>query len=98
MEFYKELDYNNGVVVLDIWADWCGPCSYMGPLIEKFAEENRGEVTVLKMNVDKNMGFAQEMNVMDIPTMFVIKGGNIVDSIVGQTPYETLSKKILSHL
>jgi thioredoxin 1 len=69
----------------------------MAPVLDKLQISNLEELTVLKMNVDKNMGFAQELNIMDIPTILVLKDGNIVDTIVGQMPYEELAAKVATH-
>ncbi|HEY6736576.1 MAG TPA: thioredoxin [Candidatus Saccharimonadia bacterium] len=77
-------------VLVDFWASWCGPCIAMEPTIEAVAKEFDGKVTVAKLNVDENPDIANQFGVQGIPTMFVFKGGQPVERIVGLTPKDKL--------
>jgi thioredoxin 1 len=81
-------------VLLDFWATWCGPCRATKPMIEKIAEEMKGKIKVVTIDVDKNPKGANQFNVMSIPTMFIVKDGQIKAQIVGAPSEETLRKKI----
>jgi thioredoxin 1 len=77
-------------VLVDFWASWCGPCIAMEPTIEAVAKEYKGKVVVAKLNVDENPDVAQQFGVMSIPTMFVFKGGQPVERLVGLTSKDKL--------
>ena len=72
-----------GVLVVDFWAVWCGPCRMLAPIFEQVAESLGGEATLGKLNIDDNMPVAQKYSVMSIPTIIVFKGGKEVERIVG---------------
>jgi putative thioredoxin len=73
-------------VVVDLWAEWCGPCKTLGPIIEKVVDETSGAVELAKVDIDANPQIAQAFNVQSIPAVFAIHGGKIVDSFVGAFP------------
>src|SRR5664279_390601 len=73
-------------VVVDLWADWCGPCKTLGPIIEKVVEETNGAVELAKVDVDANPQVSQAFGVQSIPAVFAISQGKIVDSFVGALP------------
>jgi len=77
-------------VVVDLWAEWCGPCKTLGPIIEKVIEETGGAVELAKVDVDTNPQVAQAFNVQSIPAVFAIHEGKIVDSFVGAVPESTV--------
>lgn len=81
--FEEEVLKSEKPVLIDFYADWCGPCRMMGPIIEKIAEEKADEIKVGKINVDDNQDLAMEYEVMSIPTIVIIKDGEIVKSFVG---------------
>jgi putative thioredoxin len=81
-------------VVVDLWAEWCGPCKTLGPIIEKVIEETGGAVELAKVDVDANPQIAQAFNVQSIPAVFAIHEGKIVDSFVGAFPESTVREFI----
>jgi thioredoxin 1 len=85
-------------VLVDFWADWCGPCKMLTPTIEEIARENTGKLTVVKLNVDDNMNIPSKFNIRSIPTLLVFKGGQVADQIVGKVPKDTIDKVIQRHI
>ena len=86
--FENEVLKTEGTVLVDFYADWCGPCKMMSPVIEQIAEENKENLKVGKVNVDDNSELAEKYNVMSIPTIIVFKNGNPVKGFVGVTSKE----------
>ena len=85
-------------VVVDFYADWCGPCKMMAPVIDELAGDYEGKVRIGKVNTDENRGTASKYNVMSIPTILFIKNGEVVDQVVGAVPKTVLEQKINSML
>jgi thioredoxin 1 len=81
-------------VLVDFWAPWCGPCRMIGPIVEELAEEYAGKARVGKVNVDENPGIASEFRIQAIPALFIIKGGQVVDKVVGMTGKANLAAKL----
>lgn len=81
-------------VLVDFWAEWCGPCRMLGPIIEELAESYTGQVKVCKLNVDENQNTAARYGVMSIPTLVLFKGGQEVDRIIGFQPKEQLVQRL----
>ena len=81
--FEKEVLNSNQTVLIDFYADWCGPCKMMAPTIEKLAEELQGKVKVGKINVDENQELAMQYNIMSIPTIIIFKDGKESKRLVG---------------
>ncbi|NMB85069.1 MAG: thioredoxin [Methanothrix sp.] len=86
------------VFILDCWAEWCGPCRMLGPIIEELARELKGKGVFGKLNVDQNMQTANEHRISAIPTLLVFKNGKLVDKLVGAYPKGTLAAKIQKYL
>jgi len=89
---------NQGVSVVDFWAEWCGPCRMIGPIIEELATEYDGKATIGKVNVDHNPNISMKYGVRSIPTILIMKGGEVVDKHVGVTTKQALTEKINAHL
>jgi len=92
-----EQDISSGVVLVDFWAEWCGPCKLIAPIVEEMANE-MPEVTFGKLNVDENQQSAQNLGITAIPTLVVYKNGEIVEKIVGMLPkpqLKTLMEKYI---
>ena len=86
------------VFILDCWAEWCGPCRTIGPIIEQLAAEMKGKVVFGKLNVDENMQTANKYRISAIPTLMIFKNGKLIDKIVGAYPKPALTAKIQKFL
>lgn len=86
------------VVLVDFWATWCGPCRAIAPIVEELSQEYEGRALVGKVDVDSNPETAMEYNVRSIPTLLIIKNGEVVDRHVGATTKAVLKAKIDKHL
>ena len=89
--FVDDVLNQKGVVVVDFWAPWCGPCRMQGPVVEKLAE---GGYSVAKVNIDEQPELAEQYRVMSIPTLIVFKNGKVEDQMVGVQSYQTLEKAL----
>jgi thioredoxin 1 len=85
-------------VVIDFWAEWCGPCRMVGPSIEELSKEYAGKVEIGKLNVDDNVETPSEYGIRNIPTILFIKDGKIVDKQIGAAPKSVLEAKVQSLL
>ena len=85
-------------VVVDFWAEWCGPCRAIAPTLAQIAQEYSGKLKIVKLNVDENMNSSSRFNVRSIPTLLVFKGGQVADQIVGAVPKEQIEKVLARHL
>ncbi len=83
-----------GVAVVDFWAEWCGPCRMIGPIIEELSKEYDGKATIGKVNVDHNPEISMKYGIRSIPTVLVLKNGEVVDKQVGVTTKKVLTDKI----
>lgn len=81
-------------VMVDFWAEWCGPCRMIGPVVEELHTEYAGKAVIGKVNVDHNSGVAAQFGVRSIPTILFIKNGEVVDKSVGAVPKATLASKL----
>jgi thioredoxin 1 len=95
--FEQEVIKSDKPVLVDFWAEWCGPCLMLGPVIEKLAEDMGNKVKVGKLNVDENQTISQKYQIMSIPTVFLFKGGEIVEQIVGVQPQQVYEQAIEKH-
>ncbi len=96
--FDQEVLQSKTPVLIDFWAEWCGPCKILSPLIEEIAKEYEGKLKVGKVNVDEQNGLAMRYNVMSIPTMKFFKGGQQVGELVGAAPKTTILNELQKHL
>ncbi len=83
-------------VVIDFYADWCGPCKMMAPIIEELARQYEGKVIIGKLNVDESPNTASKFGIMSIPTLCFLKKGIVVDKVIGALPKDVLVKKLES--
>jgi thioredoxin 1 len=81
-------------VLIDFWAEWCGPCRMVAPVVEEVAKELEGKLVVGKLNVDENPAVAQKYGIMSIPTLLVFKNGEVVKSLVGYMPKKDMLDKL----
>ncbi|EOR25436.1 thioredoxin [Cytobacillus oceanisediminis] len=88
----------SGVVLVDFWAPWCGPCKMIAPVLEELDGEIGDSVKIVKVDVDENQGSASKFGVMSIPTLLVLKDGEVVDKVVGFQPKEALSELLAKHV
>jgi len=85
-------------VLVDFWAEWCGPCKMIGPVVEELAKDYEGKAVVAKLNVDENPEVTARFGVRSIPTLLVFKGGQIVDKQVGAVPKSVLAQKLAAQV
>ena len=85
-------------VIVDFWAEWCGPCRMVGPIVEEIGRDYSDKVVVGKLNVDYNPGVTGKYNIRNIPTILFFKGGEVVDKQVGAVPKQILVGKIQPYL
>jgi thioredoxin 1 len=97
--FQQEVLKSDVPVLVDFWAEWCGPCKMIAPTVDELAKAYKGKVKVAKMDVDKHQQVPQQFGIRSIPTLLVFKGGRVVDTIVGavsKSKLEDSLKKALS--
>ena len=94
--FKSEVLESTQPVVVDFWAEWCGPCKMIGPSLEEISNELDGKVKIVKLNIDENPELAAKFGVRSIPTLAVFKAGEVVDIAVGAKPKSALSAWINS--
>ena len=92
--FEAEVLKSDTPVVLDFWAEWCGPCKMIGPSLEEISDEMAGKIKIVKINVDENPGVAGKMGIRSIPTLMLFKDGQLASQKVGASPKGALSKWI----
>lgn len=96
--FQTDVIDSDKLTVVDFWAEWCGPCRAIGPVIEELSKEYEGKVNIGKVNVDVNPQVSTNYGITSIPAILFIKNGQVVDKIVGAQPKSNFVKKIEAHL
>jgi thioredoxin 1 len=96
--FDDEVLRSDKPVIVDYWAEWCGPCRMVAPVLEEIAAEHGDKIAVAKLNIDENPGVAQRYGIMAIPTMNVFSGGQLVKQIVGAKPKSAMLKELAEFL
>ena len=92
--FDQELARHPGILLVDFWAEWCAPCRMIAPLLEELVKESGGTLTLAKVNVDDSPGLAARYGIRSIPTILFVKGGKVVDQVIGAVPKGQLKKKL----
>ena len=95
--FEQTLKENN-LVFVDFWAEWCGPCRMVGPIVDELAEEYKGKVLIAKVDVDSNPETSSKFGIRSIPTLLLFKKGEVVDKQLGVVPKKVLTEKINTYL
>ena len=90
----KEVAQASGLVLVDFWAVWCGPCQMVAPIVDELAKEYNGKLKVMKLNTDDNPDVAGRYGIMSIPTLLFFRGGQPVDKVVGAVPKKVLKDAI----
>jgi thioredoxin 1 len=96
--FQESVIERDGLTVIDFWAEWCGPCRMISPIVEELSKDYDGKVLVGKVDVDNNPEVSMKYGIRSIPTILFLKNGEVVDKQVGATTKQVLANKIESHI
>lgn len=96
LDFEREVIKADKLVIVDFWAEWCGPCKMIAPLLDEVARELPDKVKIVKVNVDQEQALAQQYGIYNIPTLLFFKGGEVRETVVGATAKKNLVEKINS--
>jgi len=92
--FDQQLAQHPELLMVDFWAEWCAPCKMLAPVLDELVRESNGKVTLAKVNVDENPGLAARYGIRSIPTVLFVRGGKVLDQIIGAVPKAQLKKKL----
>jgi len=92
--FHRDVLSTPGLVLLDCWAPWCGPCRMVGPIMDQLARESDGRYRIAKLNVDENPRISAEFQIQSIPTMLIFKDGKLIDRIIGAQPKQAIADRL----
>jgi thioredoxin 1 len=92
--FEDEVEKSDKAVIVDFWAEWCGPCHAVSPVLEKIAEERAGELKVVKVNIDEERGLAERYGIASIPTMILFRDGQPAAAAIGAQPKSMLERSL----
>lgn len=95
---FNELINSDKPVLVDFWAEWCGPCKMIGPVVEELAREFDGKAVVAKMDVDQNAQIPMQFGIRSIPTLMVFKNGQMIDKVIGAVAKSVLEQKLQAAL
>lgn len=95
---FSEVTSTDQVVLIDFWAEWCGPCRMVGPLVEELSNEYSGKAVVGKVDVDNNPEVSMKFGIRNIPTLIYLKNGQMVDKVVGAVPKAVLEDKLKAQM
>lgn len=96
--FQSEVLNADKPVLVDFWAEWCGPCRMVAPIVEELAKEYDGTLKVGKVDVDANQRVSMQFGIRSIPTLLIFKNGKVVDQVIGAVPKRALTDKVSKHL
>jgi thioredoxin 1 len=96
--FATEVLASKKTIMVDFWAEWCGPCRAVSPILDQIATEHAEKIDIVKLNVDENPNTAMEYNITSIPTMKVFKGGTVVKTVIGAKPKPALEAELAEYL
>ncbi|GHD81675.1 thioredoxin [Salinibacterium amurskyense] len=96
---FEEIVINSGeTIMVDFWAEWCGPCRQVGPILDQIAAENSDKIKIVKLNVDDNPQMAMKYQITSIPAMKVFKGGEVVKTVIGAKPKPAIEADLAEFL